>query len=640
MQATRPPQAGVRVAAAAKGGTADETLFSNDNLLKLLAAIRGSAIEKNRKMELRDLVLEFSQSHDETLRAQLKAAFSEHQKELGAALGLGEHSSAQTSDVPVSSPAAPRTGLSAPIGRPRAQPVFGVAARSPEAMSAASQKEAAPVEEKKTAPVEMRKEAHVNEPILPPRQKKPDVAPALSVQPKQEGEVPAAVPTSAPDVPLAGPPPPFEGDAKQRILAIKRSINDRVGNPVNLVEADREIGQEYMAALLDAIKQSSGAGGRVGSAMERLEAVYRRAEELFASGTIAAAQDDAKGVPPPSPTPPLPSPAPSVQSVETPKRVPEPPAPARTPVSESSPQPVPKPSAPPVPPKREETSTEEPVAPPAASVPPRSAAGERTVPLRTMSTAPDPSITPPHHTEAPVSQPDARPAAPRVPQKQPVESASVAPSPNPMRPAATKPIPTAPVPSAPERPRNASPAPAPQRSSLLHSLADMPVRKPVATKPPVATQREPGTTPRPYAPQPETVAPPHIPENAPIPPQPEPVEESALTDEKVEAGLEQLLSEWKLFRSSGLFGTGPHGSDHPLYKKLARLPLAAVIAGRFEGATPEIKRVIADYMNGWRYEYGIVHKMEEHFEHYLRRVVAVILRMQKSARETDEEKKS
>jgi hypothetical protein len=93
----------------------------------------------------------------------------------------------------------------------------------------------------------------------------------------------------------------------------------------------------------------------------------------------------------------------------------------------------------------------------------------------------------------------------------------------------------------------------------------------------------------------------------------------------VTAGLGQLLSEWGLFKSSGIFGTGPSGKDHILYQKLAPLTMAAVIAGRFEGVTPQIKQSITDYMNGWRYEEEIIHEHQETFEHYLRRVIFHIL---------------
>ena len=61
-------------------------------------------------------------------------------------------------------------------------------------------------------------------------------------------------------------------------------------------------------------------------------------------------------------------------------------------------------------------------------------------------------------------------------------------------------------------------------------------------------------------------------------------------------GLNQLLSEWNLFKSSGIFGTGPRGIEHPLYIELAPLMMSAIIAGRFESATPDVKQSIADYI--------------------------------------------
>jgi hypothetical protein len=100
---------------------------------------------------------------------------------------------------------------------------------------------------------------------------------------------------------------------------------------------------------------------------------------------------------------------------------------------------------------------------------------------------------------------------------------------------------------------------------------------------------------------------------------------------EVTAGLSQLLSEWTLFRSSGFFGTGPSGKDHELYQKLAPLQMASVVAGRFEGASPLIKQSLTDYMNGWRYEEGIIHEHGETFEHYLRKVVHHIITKKKNA---------
>lgn len=94
---------------------------------------------------------------------------------------------------------------------------------------------------------------------------------------------------------------------------------------------------------------------------------------------------------------------------------------------------------------------------------------------------------------------------------------------------------------------------------------------------------------------------------------------------EVDAGLEQLLQEWNLFKSSGLFGTGPNGREHPLFKKLAPMMIQDVAQGRFADARPEVTQSITDYMNGWRYEQGIVYEPGESFETYLRRVIRFII---------------
>jgi hypothetical protein len=102
-----------------------------------------------------------------------------------------------------------------------------------------------------------------------------------------------------------------------------------------------------------------------------------------------------------------------------------------------------------------------------------------------------------------------------------------------------------------------------------------------------------------------------------------------LFTKEVDDGLQQLLAEWPIFSKSGLFGTGPKGMQHPLYKKISGLQIPLLLAGRFEGATQEVKQSITDYMNGWRYEQGIIYVQGENFDHYLRRVIRHILDLQK-----------
>lgn len=104
---------------------------------------------------------------------------------------------------------------------------------------------------------------------------------------------------------------------------------------------------------------------------------------------------------------------------------------------------------------------------------------------------------------------------------------------------------------------------------------------------------------------------------------------NSLFTAEIDSGLNQLLSDWILFKKSGLFGTGPKGKEHPLFKKIADLQVPLLLAGRFEGATQEIRQSVTDYMNGWRYEQGIVYQPGETFEKYLRRVIKHILNLQK-----------
>ncbi len=98
----------------------------------------------------------------------------------------------------------------------------------------------------------------------------------------------------------------------------------------------------------------------------------------------------------------------------------------------------------------------------------------------------------------------------------------------------------------------------------------------------------------------------------------------------IDSGLQQLLSEWKIFKNSGLFGMGPSGADHPLYLAMKNVTMMAVTKGAFVGADTEINQSIYDYLNGWRYELGVMHQPTESFEHFLRRIVFHVLERTKS----------
>lgn len=160
--------------------------------------------------------------------------------------------------------------------------------------------------------------------------------------------------------------------------------------------------------------------------------------------------------------------------------------------------------------------------------------------------------------------------------------------------------------------------PTPKKKGILPSLVnDMSTENTSIERAPTASPVEP------------TVA--KQPSSAPAEqPTPNATGEDRLHTSEVTDGLHQLLAEWKLFQSSGIFGTGRGGEKHPLYKKLAPLPMSIVGKGAWEGATRDAIFSIRDYLNGWREEQGVAYLPEESFEHYLRRVVERILRRRAS----------
>lgn len=109
--------------------------------------------------------------------------------------------------------------------------------------------------------------------------------------------------------------------------------------------------------------------------------------------------------------------------------------------------------------------------------------------------------------------------------------------------------------------------------------------------------------------------------------------QAELMSPDVTMALTELLHEWNIFASSGIFGFGPGGIEHPLYVKLSGLPVGEVLAGRFEGVDMKIVRTIKDYVNAWRHEQGIAYNPSETFEHYLRRVAQRILKRQQGIRD-------
>src|SRR3989338_4290177 len=445
--------------------------------MSLLASIRGSQLSATAKNELRDLVFLYTNGGgDNSERLALEQKLATHQI---------------TPIAPVATPA--------PAVTKAPEPVAAVPTPAPIPVS--------PTEVK--VPVQSAPATPTPRPVPPPQ--------PIAEAPKTAPAMPAA--------PAPAAAAPVENvEYLNRIREIKSAVNSKVGNPVNLVDINNEVGREYMNALLDAMKRLSGGVGGIVPAMDRLETAFKAVE-------VAVAEHDRSGGTMPAPisvTTPAPqpvvevAPAPVVPEVPKVAPAPKPVAPTPQPATEFVVRPVvPKP---------------EPVAPP-----------------------------------TPKPQPVAEPAPEKI-----VSGFDAMPTPEPAPKVVPVSVPVPPIQSV-------------ATDTKLMTPADLPAPESVATS----------------------------------------VTGDPLMTREIDDGLQQLLSDWTLFKKSGLFGTGPHGREHPLFKKIAGLPIPLLLAGRFEGSTQEIKQSITDYMNGWRYEQGIIYEQGEPFEHYLRRVIKQILDLQK-----------
>lgn len=529
-----------------------QDFFSNEeSVLKALATIRSSVLSTELKAELRDLFLDYAGEPTDSRRDELKNTILEKLSPYAAELpGL----TIPQTKVATTVSAEPKSTNSSALGMTRRVPTFAVPATSTKPAPTPVTEPVVTAEVTPPTPV-------TPEAITPPTEPVPtEVTPEAPIVTPPVVEVvtpePVAVPTAAPAAPVSGL------ELKTRIDEIKRDINGKVGNPVNLIGVDETIGREYMSALLNAMKSASGSGGEA-SASARLESAYKAALSI-----VAQVPDETKPTITTSE-----SVTPEAEVVAEPEIVNTP----TEPVVEEVTVPTPEPEA--------------------------------------VETAPEP--------EPIVEEVEA-------PAEIVIEPVSQEKKTNQVIGLYHRPIDEVEVESTePE---------APKKSGLL-SVRKLNINTPKTETTATETDSERWAvkadtkSDKPLQALDKTTA---------LPDQMEKIkaevakrEEAAkrpitdLNSPEVQAGLEKLLSEWTLFRSSGFLGTGPSGINHPLYKKLASLPMAAVIAGRFEGSTKEIKQSLTDYMNGWRYEQGVTHEMGEPFERYLRRVIKHILERQR-----------
>ena len=544
-------------------------LDTQAGVMQLLAAVRASALAPEEKSELRDLVFLYANGgKDQSVRMTIEQKVTAYG--IAPIAGTPKRVAVTTNTVGMARPA-PSFAVSGSVSpQPAPQPSTVPPQPSP-ATTQSAVSQPVPVQSPptppnqpaaQTAPVKQSSQPQVQSAAAP---SEPPVAPTPQPVPTEPAAVQVPVTAAPPAQPPVQQPPVAAQDQNQylqRIKEIKSLVNEKVGNPVNLVDIDNEVGREYMAALLDAMKKLNS-GASVVAAMDRLETSYKAVEQVIkdhASNTVPVASSS--------------QPQPQSQ-------------PAQTNPPQSAPVVS---SAPPV----QEAPTQPAVFP---SVP--------------VQTSPTPSAV----------------------QTPPVQQTPPAPEP---RPTPVVPVDPTPPPAPPVEPAKPDPAPIKRHEQVVIDTSSG-VTSSWGSETDTIKNEHDQTTPSGLT-EPSKISsvadakgqaktPDELPKSSAI-------ETSSKTGDplftkEVDDGLQQLLLEWPLFKKSGLFGTGPKGREHPLFKKLASLPIPLVLAGRFEGSTQEIKQSVTDYMNGWRYEQGIMYVQGEAFEHYLRRVIYHILELQK-----------
>lgn len=556
-------------------------LDTQKGIAHLLASVRASEISPDQKNELRDLIFLYSNGgKDQSVRISLEQKISTYKISPVAQVG-------GVANAPVFSQPAPAFGASriAPntfsVTTPKA--VVDVAPNNVNVEVQSVPPAPAPV-----TPVAY--PAPAPQPVAAPVAQEVNLPVATAPEVNVPVEQPVVSPAPAPDtVPTQPPVEQSDYDPNrnlQRIREIKSIVNDKVGNPVNLVDINNEVGREYMGALLDAMKKLNS-GTSALSAMKRLETAFIEVQKTL--------DEYEKNPVKLSPTPtPASTPTPSVQA----------PTPVAPPVMNEVQSAVPVSPAPISPPP--------PVAPQVPAVPQPVAQEPRpvaTVAPENLPFAPPRVVTPPP-PPAPVPKPVEPVSSEVVSGFESVQTPAPEAKPEPVKQTPDQP-PVTEVESAwgpatdtlraepPKNPKIEAPIPTPANARVA-SLAQAEVKPRNLTDLPTASSLETSS-----------------------------VAGDPLFTKEVDEGLQQLLIEWSLFKKSGLFGTGPKGREHPLFVKIAALQIPLLLSGRFEGATQEIKQSITDYMNGWRYEQGIIYEHGETFEHYLRRVIRHILDLQK-----------
>lgn len=558
---------------------------SQSGILFLLRAIRASEISSGDKNKLKDLVFLYNTGGKDV-------AVKQRLTDQLATLGVSPESVLLEvpKNPPSDSPQKNSTGVAgfslgrlvplftAPVimyTQPEVKKIIPKIVTSPVLASVPQVEVVAPVEPASQSPVTA--PAQKFSPVVPVAARPLPSAPVVSARPlmenmpiandiklRQKIQVNEPSPSSVPQTPtLPTEPVPAVAVARiERIRVIKSDVNARVGNPVNLVDADNALGREYMSALLEAMKLLSSASEiDSAKAMDRLESVYQKVLELLATREKVAAAD-------------VPRESLLAAEIIPPAAVVADPVINQAPAAEPAAVvnvPVPVPMAPKV-------ESENLVLTADTDYLSRSKVSNRATenPAANNWNMSETTVMPNNGMTS---------VAQSVMPKEAVTVERMSTSPaEQLRPIASSVTPVY-TPETAQSVNNITP---------LRAITELPTADEVSAV--------------------------------------EAMNSNPLYTKDIDAGLEQLLGEWAIFKKSGLFGTGPKGREHPLFIKIAQLPVPLILSGRFEGSTQEIKQSITDYMNGWRYEQGIIYEANETLELYLRRVIRHIIDLQKIKR--------
>jgi hypothetical protein len=551
---------------------------TQSGVMHLLASVRASSLSTAEKNELRDLVFLYSNGgHDQSVRHNLEQKLTQYNiapvakpstftppkvHEFGASRpspAFKAHPVKKTAPAAVSTPASTPSVQEKPTptptpAQPQPQPQSQTAPATEEAFAEMAQAVA------QAAPANLPQAAVSPEPkvVAPEEVSTPEPSPA-AVQPEVSATPVSEVSTTDSQV-----------ESLQRIKEIKSLVNEKVGNPVNLVDINNEVGREYMAALLDAMKKINS-GSSAASAMQRLESAYSSVESALKEHDAAEKSAVANDAPAPAPVP-------ETRAPQTP-----------------------------------EVKTETPASPAQPSV------------------APEPQKAPSQHTFSPISVEQTK----SIETEQAMDSRPIVPL-SQSEPVGQKTMPAQPAPVAQTAPAEVKSSHEQPSAAWGPETDELPKQATAPVSVPAESKTEQQQVPTPNRFQSASLAesptklrtPDDLPNASAL--ETSSVAGDPLFTKQVDDGLNQLLSDWVLFKKSGLFGTGPKGMSHPLYLKIKDLQIPLLLAGRFEGATQEIKQSVTDYMNGWRYEQGIIYEQGETFDHYLRRVIRHILDLQKN----------